>query len=288
MPYTVVSFQAHPDDEALLVAGTLARAASEGHRVVLVSATDGAAGLASGRFASEGDLGRRRVAELRRAAAAIGCRDVRLLGYDDSGLDGRHGRPGRSFATAAVEEAAGRLAAILAETDADVLTVYDPAGGYGHPDHVQVNLVGTRAAELAGTPVVLQATVDRRALRRALRLLRRTGLLRLFGVDPGEWDPRRFDHLFAEPDAITHRVDVRRWAAAKREAMAAHASQATTDAGVRTMAVFLRLPGSLFRRVFAHEWFVEPGRPPGARPLDDIFASLRPNVGDGTWGAGPG
>lgn len=282
MPYTVVSFQAHPDDEAILVAGTLARAASEGHRVVLVTATDGAAGLASGRLASDGDLGRRRMEELRRAAAAIGCGDVRLLGYDDSGLDGRRGRPGRSFATAAVEEAAERLAAILAETAADVLTVYDPAGGYGHPDHVRVHLVGTRAAELAGTPVVLQATVDRRALGRALRFLRRTGLLRLLGVDSGEWDPRRFDHLFTGPEDITHRVDVRRWAGAKREAMAAHSSQATSDVGVRTMAVFLRLPGSLFRRVFAHEWFVEPGRAPGARPLDDIFASVRPNVGDGT------
>ena len=41
MPYTLVSFHAHPDDEALLTAGTLARAAAEGHRVVLVVATVG-------------------------------------------------------------------------------------------------------------------------------------------------------------------------------------------------------------------------------------------------------
>src|SRR6185312_13154616 len=45
MSGTLVSFHAHPDDEALLVAGTLARAAAEGHRVVLVVATAGEAGL---------------------------------------------------------------------------------------------------------------------------------------------------------------------------------------------------------------------------------------------------
>ncbi|MGZ4626725.1 MAG: PIG-L deacetylase family protein, partial [Kineosporiaceae bacterium] len=34
MAFTVVSFHAHPADEALLTAGTLARVAAEGHRVV--------------------------------------------------------------------------------------------------------------------------------------------------------------------------------------------------------------------------------------------------------------
>ena len=38
---TVVAFHAHPDDEALLTGGTLARLAAEGHRVVIVAATDG-------------------------------------------------------------------------------------------------------------------------------------------------------------------------------------------------------------------------------------------------------
>ena len=36
---TLVVFHAHPDDEALLTAGTMARAAAAGHRVVLVVAT---------------------------------------------------------------------------------------------------------------------------------------------------------------------------------------------------------------------------------------------------------
>ncbi|HSR26676.1 MAG TPA: PIG-L family deacetylase, partial [Candidatus Eisenbacteria bacterium] len=58
---TVVSFHAHPDDEALLTGGTLAKAAAAGHRVVLVTATAGAAGLAAARFETGEELGRRRL-----------------------------------------------------------------------------------------------------------------------------------------------------------------------------------------------------------------------------------
>ena len=272
MPYTVVSFHAHPDDEALLTAGTLARAAADGHRVVLVCATDGGRGLVSSEVAAEGGLAERRRAELETAAAAIGAAAVHYLGYGDSGMDG--GAPG-GFSAADVETAAGRLARILRDERADVITIYDPAGGYGHPDHVQVHRVGHRAAEMAGTPVVLEATVDRRPLVRALRVLGRTGVLAALGVDRAEWNAERFAAAFADPARITHRVDVRRFGPAKRAAMAAHASQGTGDATVRTLAVFVRLPRPVFGRVFGHEWFVERGRRPGPEALDDIFESLR-------------
>jgi LmbE family N-acetylglucosaminyl deacetylase len=299
VPYTVVSFHAHPDDEALLTAGTLARAAAEGHRVVLVTATDGAAGLTATETAGLTDtetaglsdsgpatsgtevLGNRRLAELRNAGSAIGTTEVHHLGYDDSGMDGRAGRPGRSFATADVEVAAAELAAILTDTKADVLTVYDPAGGYGHPDHVQVHRVGTRAAELAGTAVVLEATVDRKSLLRVLTALHRLRILRRLGVDQTEWSPHRFAHSYADPAAVTHRVNVRRYSAVKRKAMAAHGSQSTADAVTRTLAVFLRLPPFVFNRVFGHEWFVEQGRTPATPRLDDIFASLRADPDSG-------
>ncbi|HET9077640.1 MAG TPA: PIG-L family deacetylase [Acidimicrobiales bacterium] len=282
MPYTVVSFHAHPDDEALLTAGTLARAAAEGHRVVLVAATAGGVGLASSEVADGADLAGLRWDELRRAAAAIGCHEVHLLGYEDSGMDGCAGSDERAFSRAPVDEAAGRLAGLLEAAGADVLTVYDPAGGYGHPDHVQVHRVGVRAAELAGTPVVLEATVDRRNLLRVLRVLAALHLT------PPDWRPQRFAAAYAEPGRITHRVDVGRYASAKRSAMAAHASQATADEGVRTLAVFLRLPGPLFRLVFGHEWFVERGRSRPPRPVDDIFESLEKGDGKGGRTAGRG
>jgi LmbE family N-acetylglucosaminyl deacetylase len=265
--FTLVAFHAHPDDEALLTAGTMARASAQGHRVVLVVATDGAVGLVGSGFLAAGEtLADRRLAELRRSATALGCARVELLGYADSGLDGTRGGP-HAFATADVDEAAGKLAALLAEEDADVLSVYDEAGGYGHPDHVQVHRVGRRAAELAGTPVVLEATVPRELLAGAVRAVARVYRF------PPEFDPTSFQRAYSPRALITHRVDVRRYAARKRAAMTAHASQATADDGDRTLAAFARIPMPLFRRVFGREWFVELGRAPGS--ADDIFASLR-------------
>ena len=68
---TLVFLHAHPDDEALLTSGTMARAAAEGHRVVLVVATDGAAGLTSAEY--RGDLAGVRAGELQRS-----CLDASL------------------------------------------------------------------------------------------------------------------------------------------------------------------------------------------------------------------
>ncbi|RZS87157.1 LmbE family N-acetylglucosaminyl deacetylase [Motilibacter rhizosphaerae] len=266
-----MSFHAHPDDEALLTAGTLARAAAEGHRVVLVVATTGGAGLASSEVRAKGDLAEQRMAELRRSAAELGCARVEHLGYADSGLtpDQRAGAGPDAFAAADVDEAAARLAALLLEEEADVLTGYDASGGYGHPDHVQVHRVARRAAELAGTPVLLEATVDRGRLLRAARLVHRLPRV------PAEFSPRRLATAYVESKDLTHQVDVAPYWRRKRGSMSAHASQATADEGARTLGVFLRLPAPLFRLAFRREWFVEVGRAPGRPLLDDPFATLR-------------
>jgi LmbE family N-acetylglucosaminyl deacetylase len=263
---TLVSFHAHPDDEVLLTGGTLARAAREGHRVVLVLATDGGAGLTGRSYRSAATLAAIRRAETRAAATALGVARVAFLGYDDSGDDGNAG--GNAFARCDINEAAAALAALLRAEQADVLTVYDSRGGYGHPDHVQVHHVGVRAAELAGTSVVLEATAERELLWRAGRLLSR-----LPGI-PDDFGAIRIREGFAPAAAITHRVNVRRDIAAKRAAMAAHASQSSGPGQARTLAVFLRLPRPVFARAFGREWFIERGRTPAGRPLDDVFASL--------------
>ena len=267
--HTIVSFHAHPDDEALLTGGSLARLAAEGHRVVLVVATNGEAGLAASALRDDGRLAERRLAELHESAAILGCQRVVTLDYGDSGMRDAPSEAADAFVRIPVDEAAGKLAQILRQERADVLTSYDRAGGYGHPDHVQVSRVARRAAELAGTPVLLEATADRQSLLRALRLISR--------LSPGTAaiDPQRFATAFSDRAEITHRIDVRRYWRSKRAAMAAHHTQSTSDAGSRSLSWFVKLPGPLFRLVFGREWYVEAGRPGGAQVSRDLLATLK-------------
>ncbi|MEU7868778.1 PIG-L family deacetylase [Dactylosporangium sp. NPDC049140] len=260
---TIVSFHAHPDDETLLTGGTLARAAAEGHRVVLVTATLGEAGLADS-AASPGSrsslgprssLGSRRHAELLAAAAALGCARVETLGYADSGLDASAAVS--CFADASVDEAAARLAAILVDEKADVLTGYDANGGYGHPDHLQVHRVARAAAALTGTRL-LEATVDRSSLRTVLAVLRLAGRF-LPSLPFGD-----SSRVFTAREDITHVVDVRDFARQKRAAMRAHVSQSEGGSGVRTLGLLSSLPGPLFRAVCGREWFTDPAGDPDA------------------------
>jgi LmbE family N-acetylglucosaminyl deacetylase len=244
---TVVAFHAHPDDEVLLTGGTIARLAAEGHRVIIVVACDGDMWPGP-------DQGRR-LEELRASAAILGAHKTVHLGYADSG----HGPvlfedpPGRTrFARADIGEAAGKLAALLTEEHADLLLSYDPQGGYGHRDHVRVHQVGARAAGLAGVRVV-EATVPRELVARVARPLfllrlvsrRRLGEMRGYGM------PR---------SAITHRVDVRRYAAQKRAALAAHQTPVSgRGRGARLFRALIRSPLPVFRLVGGTEWFAEPG-----------------------------
>ena len=272
MAHTLLAFHAHPDDEALLTAGTMARAAAEGHRVIVVVATDGNEGLAASSFAADGRLGNRRLEELRASALALGVARVEHLGYADSGLGPQTlpDPPGRTrFIRADVDEAAGLLADILLEESVDVLLTYDANGGYGHRDHVKVHEVGARAAQRARTSRVLQATVPRDTICRAVAVARK-----IYHFPP-EFDPTIFQRSFSPRADITHRINVSGYAGAKRASMRAHASQASADGGAdRTLAAFLRIPRPLFDVVFGREWFVDPAHPVGAPISRDVLAGL--------------
>ncbi|MEO8750082.1 MAG: PIG-L family deacetylase [Allobranchiibius sp.] len=275
MSHTLVVFHAHPDDEALLTSGTMAKAAAEGHRVVLVVATDGDLGLAASSYRAGGaSLAGVRMRELAASAKALGVARTVHLGYADSGSGPLlyDDPPGMTrFARADVQEAAGKLALILREENADVLLSYDAAGGYEHRDHVQVHRVGARAAQLAGTARVLQATVPRDLLVRAIRLAAR------FYPFPTDFEIDSYERAYSPRAAITHRIRVYRQISAKRASMRAHASQATDDspgAGDRTLGMLLRIPRPLYDLAFGREWYVDPDhRGPVSH---DIFADLPP------------
>jgi LmbE family N-acetylglucosaminyl deacetylase len=245
---TLVAFHAHPDDEALFTGGTLARASAQGHRVVLVTATSGERGLAA---AGTADLGAIRRDELQVSADALGVHRLVLLGYGDSGMDDSVPPPPGSLCAVPVQEIAARLAEILREEGADILTVYDPHGGYGHRDHIRVHDAGIMAATSAGTPRVLEATVPRESLMRAVRLLNRVR------IRPGGMTAASFSKAYRSRTEITHEIDVRPWLPAKLAALTAHASQTAGGGDVRTVRLLSRLPRPLARTVLGKEWFVE-------------------------------
>jgi len=251
---TLVCFHAHPDDECIATGGTMAKAAADGHRVVLVVATRGEHGEVAEGFLDEGEeLWERRVRETEASAEILGAQRVEFLGYVDSGMMGtpENEKP-RSFWTADIEEAAGKLAAILRNEQADVLTVYDDHGGYGHPDHIQVHRVGVRAAELAGVDTVFQATINRDQIIRGMRE-RAADLPEGMEVPDFEAAPD-----FGSPETvITGAVDVADYLEHKRKAMQAHASQ------ISEQSFFLQMPPEAFAHAFGTEWYIRDGQGPG-------------------------
>jgi len=255
-PRTLVTFHAHPDDEAIAMGGSMAQAARDGHRVVLVVATRGEHGeVDDGFLDSDEALGDRREQETRVAAEILGVQRVEFLGYVDSGMVGtpENDAP-ESFWQADVEEAAGRLAAILTEEEADVLTIYDEWGVYGHPDHVQVHRVGARAAELAGTRRVYMSTIDQDRIRRLFEEAKATNAPDF----PEDLDLDNFK-LGVPSERITTRVDVSEFVDQKRRAMAAHASQ------ISETSFFLAMKPDRFEVSFGLEEYIRLDTRPDAK-----------------------
>jgi len=256
---TIVIFHAHPDDEVIVTGGTIAKASDAGHRVVLVVATNGDHGDVPDDLGPNETLIDRRRAETDRSAAILGIHHVVWLGYGDSGMTGwEQNDLAESFWKADVDDAARRLATILDAEDATTLVVYDWHGVYGHPDHIKVHRVGHRAREIAGTPRLLEATMNRDAMSE-------------FAAEMGEADfdpngPADDGNPFGTPAAeLNYAVDVTEYVPRKRAALSCHASQ-ISDAGE-----MLQMPENVFARAFGTEYFIEPAHPLGEH-LDWLFA----------------
>ncbi len=256
---TLVCFHAHPDDEALSTGGLMAKASAAGHRVVLVMATKGEHGEPQPGVLQDGEeLWERRMIEVAESCEILGAEPPRFLDYHDSGMMGEPSNDDpKCFWKADVEEAAHRLAAVLTDVGADVLTIYDDHGLYGHPDHIQVHRVGLRAAELAAVPRVYEATVNRdRALASMAEM---SAEMDAHGIEGPSVDD--FDEFgMAEAD-LAYSIDVTGQLEAKRAAMVVHRSQ------ISEQSFFLYMPPERFATAFANEWFAEPGRTDTGGPL---------------------
>jgi LmbE family N-acetylglucosaminyl deacetylase len=235
-----VLLHAHPDDEAIFTAVTMHRLAAAGARVVLVTATAGELGPVLRPLKPGETLAARRRAELERACELLGVARLVLLGHRDSGMAGwdANAHPD-ALVAAPVDAVARRLADLCAAEGAEALVHYDPGGIYGHPDHVAVHRAGAAAAGLARV-TGYEATVDAtRPVRR-----RRPHLVdRAAAGGPVGWDAAGIATVVTADGADL---------AAKRAAMAAHASQVPRDAVRR----------SGFAAAYGREWYRRVG-PPG-------------------------
>jgi LmbE family N-acetylglucosaminyl deacetylase len=261
---TLVAFHAHPDDETLFTGGTLARAAAQGHRTVLVTATLGERGL-TGDATSGLDAVRRR--ELEAACAALGVSRLVVLGYGDSGMDPREPAGPGTLCAAPLAEVAAKLETVLREERAGVLTIYDPHGGYGHRDHIRVHDAGLLAARNVPDLRVFEATIPREPLVGALRLLNR------LGVRPGGMTAADLAGAYRSRSELTHVIDVGPFLGQKLRALHSHASQTTGGSDVRTLKLLGR--PLVARAVWRREWFVQVDTETGAALRRDVETTVR-------------
>ena len=244
---TLVAFHARPDDESLAMGGTLARASAEGHRVVVVVATNGDHGEKP-EGTTVAQLVETRKREMEASCAVLGVHRLVWLGYDDSGMTGwEQNKAPNAFINADTEAAAQKLAFVLIEENVDVFTTYDWHGNYGHPDHLKVHKVGHRAAEIANVTNVYEMTMNRDHWKRLMEFAPEG---EKFNPD----EPADDGNPMGEPEAnISHKIDVTKFCELKREAIKCHASQITDTGFLGT------LTPEMFEMSFGFEWFIKVG-----------------------------
>lgn len=139
---------AHPDDESLGTGGILAKYAAEGIKTYLVTATRGEQGWSGNadEYPGPAALGRIREAELYAAAGVLGLQEVAFLDYKDGELD--QVDPGGAIA---------RIVDHLRRVRPQVVVTFDPAGVYGHPDHIAISQFTTAAIVAAADPGYAEA-----------------------------------------------------------------------------------------------------------------------------------
>lgn len=292
VPARLLAVHAHPDDESLSMAGTLATVARTGADVVLVTATLGEEGEVIGDEEMQGlvagradQLGGYRLTELRAACAALGVRERSMLGglgaFRDSGMAGtpsaehprafiRAGRGGPDH-----ERACAALAAVLDRVRPHVVLTYDADGGYGHPDHIAVHQVVLGALAVADWAVdrVLGVVRPESVTRAAFVGVRvPAGYLAAPADEPGF-----LAGFLAPDDVVAVAVPTAPVDAARRAAFAAHATQVELLAGdlwALSNRIAQPLPAAEYFRLLA-------GRPvPRAAdgtPGADVFAGLDPD-----------
>jgi mycothiol S-conjugate amidase len=276
---------AHPDDESSKGAATMARYAKEGHRVSVVTCTDGMAGdilnPAMDRPGVKERMRELRAEELARALEILGVTDHFWLGYPDSGyvedFDGDGSRLAPDcFFNADLDEAVGRLVRLVRAERPEVLVTYPEDGGYPHPDHIRCHDVSVAAFEAAadadrypeaGAPWQPQklyyvGAFNRRKLEALHQACEERGIESPFVGWLERLDPD-------EPDPTTTNVHVAEYLPLRSQALLAHATQIDPEGH------WFKVPDELIAEIYPYEDFtLARSLVDTELPEDSLFAGL--------------
>ena len=284
---------AHPDDESSQSAGTIARYCADGAQVTLVTCTLGERGeilVPELEHLSEEELGAHRIAELTQAMSYVGLEDHVFLGgagrYHDTGMDrSPEGAvivpgitPGNAFWHADLLEAANFLVEIIRDRKPQVVSTYNPFGGYGHPDHIQAHRVATYAVALAGTPSHRPDLGEPWCVQRVVWSVYNTMMWKKAYPLAKQELPELFDGQDRDPETfgppekdIACVVPFGEFYDVTRKALGAHKSQVNMD------DVFWRFHGIVNQMEGSGEAYAFASGvpfPPSKRTHDDLFAGL--------------
>jgi mycothiol S-conjugate amidase len=278
---------AHPDDEASKGAAVMAKYVDEGHDVLVVSCTGGERGdVLNPKLANDPhilrDLAQVRRDEMRRAQEILGVQHT-WLGFVDSGLpegDPLPPLPEGCFALEPLEVTTEALVREIRRFRPHVMTTYDEAGGYPHPDHIMCHRVSMAAFEAAGDAaafphagpawqplkIYYNQTFGRERLTTYHDAFLAAGQESPFASWLEGWDEKY-------TRKVTTRIECSAWFERRDKALLAHATQIDPD------GMFFALPREEQARVWPWEDY-EAGLSfvPIDGLEDDLFAGLPESV----------
>ncbi len=301
-PLCLLTVHAHPDDEASKGAATVAKYHDQGVRTVLVCCTGGEQGdilnPAMDRPEIRAELPAVRRRELQEATAAIGYDEVVMLGYRDSGMPGTPANEDpASFARAPLEEAVGRLVAVVRSERPQVVVTYDEdQRGYPHPDHLRVHEVSVAAFDAAADPAAYPEVGPAWQPLKLYyvgfsgeRVLAMHAKFTELGLE-SPFDDAWLERARSQGRTYSTRIDVSGYADVRRRALLAHATQIDPES-----PFWFGLPPEVMRSVHPVDEYVlarragasdvvGPGSAEQGSPLppsddggleDDLFAGVR-------------
>jgi mycothiol S-conjugate amidase len=282
----LLSVHAHPDDESSKGPATVARYHANGVHAVLVCCTGGEEGdilnPAMDRPEVRENLAEVRRQELATATSIIGYDEVVMLGYRDSGMAGTEANKNPdSFAMAPLDEAVGRLVAIIRRVRPQVIITYpEEQTQYPHPDHLRVHEISVLAFDAAGDPDAYPeagAPYEPAKLYYSVWSVSRMRALHEKFLELGLESPlgeRWLSRLDEEPNFTTS-ISTEGYDDVRGEALRSHATQ--VDPSSR---MWFGLPPEVQRTVHPFdEYLLARSRVPTVEGIeDDLFAGLTADV----------